>query len=75
MSAISLAIELTQHNRIPSINLTQNYVEDIVSSSSSQVWIGKDGGRGYIFVSKIVAWNPVVLNKFDGQRSCRHSFD
>ena len=44
MSATSLAIEFIQHNRIPSNISIQDDVEDIVSSSSSsQIWIGKEG--------------------------------
>jgi len=74
MSATSLAIEFTQHNRIPSNNVTQNYVEDIVSSSSSQVWIGKEGEEDTYFLLTVVAWTFVTECIVWNRASCRVIF-
>ena len=74
MSATSLAIEFIQHNRIPSNNFTQNYVEDIVSSSSSQVWIGKEGEEDTYLLLTFVAWMFVIECIVWNRASCRVIF-
>ena len=70
MSETSLAMVGTHHNKMPHKSFNQNYVTTTTTATTTIAENGLD-----IVLTKIIAWNPVVLHEWFGQRSFRHNFD